>query len=255
MFEYTQQPPSTTLNCCNPYQDGFITIVLECIVRHQTNEFQIQWFRENTTGAVEELGLGFPNRSQGQGSMHWFSWYHESDFLNQQYNPSYLGKYWCQVINTTADPDQPLMRSNVFTLLAPENYTQPTCVSQNNVTQIIENIACADLPVHSEQTTLPAPTTTLSSLDKLICKIPDSTTEAKNTCSSMTGLSLTNATSGSYVTNITSSTISPASPTASVLLIVYPVAAVLSAVIVIVSLISVTVILLLVKRQRIKKRG
>ena len=41
-----------------------------------------------------------------------------------------------------------------------------------------------------------------------------------------------------------------ASPTASVLLIVYPVAAVLSAVIVIVSLISVTVILLLVKRQR-----
>ena len=220
---------------------------------HQTNEFEIRWFRENTTGTVEDLGLGDPNQSQG--NMHWYSRYHDSDFFNQQYNPSYLGKYWCQVINTTADPDQPLMRSNVFTLLAPENYTQPTCVNQSTVTQTMNNITCADLPVHSEQTTLSAPTTTLSSLDKLSCKIPDSPTEGKYTCSSMTGLSLTNATSGSYVINITSSTISPASPTASVLLIVYPVAAVLSAVIVIVSVISVTIILLLVKRQRIKKRG
>ena len=92
MFEYTQQPPSTTLNCCNPIdQNGFITIVLECYVMNQTNEFEIRWFRENTTGAVEELGLGDPDNSQG--SMHWFSRYHDSDFLNQQYNPSYLGKY------------------------------------------------------------------------------------------------------------------------------------------------------------------
>ena len=222
-------------------------------MRHRSNEFEIRWFRENTTGAVEDLGLGDPNRTQE--SMHWYSRYHDSDFINQQYNPSYLGKCWCQVINTTADPDQPLMRSNVFTLLAPENYTQPTCVNQSTTIQTMNNITCADLPVHSEQTTLPAPTTTLSSLDKSSCKMQDSSTEAKNTCSSMTGLSLTNATSGSYVTNITSSTISPASPAASVLLIVYPVAAVLSAVIVIVSVISVTIILLLVKRQRVKKRG
>ena len=161
MFEYIWQPPSTTLNCCNPYYIGFITIVLECIVRYQTDEFEIRWFRENTTGAVEDLGLGDPDRSQG--NMLWFSRYHDSDFFNQQYNSSYLGKYWCQVINTTADPDQPLMRSNVFTLLAPENYmyTQPTCVNQSTTIQTMENITCADLPVHSEQTTLPAPTTTL----------------------------------------------------------------------------------------------
>ena len=130
-------------------------------MRHQTNEFEIRWFRENTTGAVEDLGLGNPIGSPG--SMHRFSMYHDSDFINQQYNPSYLGKYWCQVINTTADSDQPLMRSNVFTLLAPENYTQPTCVNQSTVTQTMNNETCADLPVHSEQTTLPTPTTTLSS--------------------------------------------------------------------------------------------
>ena len=161
MYEYTQQPPSTTLSSCNPYNHiGIITIVMDCIVRYQTNEFEIRWFRENTTGAVEDLGLGY-NESLKSGNTHWLSRYH--GFFNRQYNPSFLGKYWCQVINTTADPDQPLMRSNVFTLLAPENYTQPTCNNQSTATQTMENITCADLPVHSEQTTLPAPTTTLSS--------------------------------------------------------------------------------------------
>ena len=157
-IEYTQQPRSTTQNCCNPYQDGYITIVIDCIVRYQTDDFEIQWFRENTTGAVEDLGLGDPNQSQQN-----MQWYSRNNLFNKQYNPSYLGKYWCQVINTTADPDQPLMRSNVFTLLAPENYTQPTCVNQSTTIQTMNNITCADLPVHSEQTTLPAPTTTLSS--------------------------------------------------------------------------------------------
>ena len=35
--------------------------------------------------------------------------------------------YWCQVINTTANPDQSLMSSNVITLLAPENYFRMKC--------------------------------------------------------------------------------------------------------------------------------
>ena len=116
-------------------------------MRNQTNEFEIRWFRENTTGAVEDLGLGdyeFQKNMQLHSRL-----YH---FFNQKYNPSYLGKYWCQVINTTAVPDQPLMRSNVFTLLAPENYTQPTCDSLKTVTQRVKNVTCADLPVHSEQT-------------------------------------------------------------------------------------------------------
>ena len=175
LLEYVQQPPSTTLNCCNPIdKNGFITIVLECIVRHQINGFEIRWFRKNTTGAVENLGLG--DRIGPQGNMHWFSLYHDSDFLNQQYNSSFLGKYWCQVINTTANPDQPLMRSNVFTLLAPENYTQPTCASQGNITQTMKPATCADLPVgpvHSEQTTLPAPTTTLRSNENCCRNLPN----------------------------------------------------------------------------------
>ena len=99
----------------------------------------IKWFRENTTGVVENQGLGDPVIQLGMDQL---SEYH---MINQPYSPSLLGKYWCQVINTTADPDQPLMRSNVFTLLAPGDYSNPTCIG----VQSIINISCADQSAHS----------------------------------------------------------------------------------------------------------
>ena len=145
-FEYRAQPPSTTLQSCNPYNQGnVIRISLECTVRRQSgvsDQIMIRWFRKNTTGAVEDLGLGDPVM---QRSNDWTSRYHEKAFLNQPYSPSLLGKYWCQVINTTADPDQPLMKSNVFTLLAPGNYSGPTCMAMSTIQQV-DNITCADLP-------------------------------------------------------------------------------------------------------------
>ena len=79
-----------------------------------TISYLIRWFRENTNELVEDLGIGFPLVQHNTDRT---SSYHGTVFLNQPYSPSLLGKYWCQVINTTADPDQPLMRSNVFTLL------------------------------------------------------------------------------------------------------------------------------------------
>ena len=145
-FEYTKQPPSTALNGCNPYQVGTntILIVFECVVRRSAmidNKYEVRWFRENTTGAVEDLGLGDPNIPQGM--LDWFSRYHDTALIHRPYSPSLLGKYWCQVINTTADPDQPLMRSNVFTLLAPGDYSTSGSVCG---IQAEANIACADLP-------------------------------------------------------------------------------------------------------------
>ena len=131
---------------------------LECVVRRQngvTNDCEIRWFRENTTGGVEDLGRGDPEVAQGEND--WLSRYHNTKLFNQQYNPRFAGKYWCQVINTTADPDQPLMRSNVFTLLPPDSYTAPTC-SGAAVIQRVDNVTCADLLVHSEQNKQPAPT-------------------------------------------------------------------------------------------------
>ena len=118
-----------------------------------TDQFMIKWFRENTTGVVEDLGLGDVSQlSVGQ----------LSDY-DHPYSPSLLGKYWCQVINKIADSDQPLMRSNVFTLLTPGNYSGPTCSSIPGLKyQVVRNITCADL--HSEQT-IPAPTSTTSNQD------------------------------------------------------------------------------------------
>ena len=88
------------------------------------DSFEIRWYRKNTTGVVEDLGRGDPDMRQMND---WSSRYHNTKLFNQQYNPSFAGKYWCQVINTTADPDQPLMRSNVFTLLPPDNCNTSTC--------------------------------------------------------------------------------------------------------------------------------
>ena len=160
-FEYRKQPPSCALlfngEDCTPYNmprtspDARIIISLECVVRRQSSindSFEIRWFRENTTGIVEDLGQGDPDMAQGNAD--WVSRYHNTKLFNQQYNSSFVGKYWCQVINTTTDPDQPLMRSNVFTLLPPENYSASHCSS----VQVIDNITCADLPVHSEQNTV-----------------------------------------------------------------------------------------------------
>ena len=159
-FEYRKQPPSSTVHGCNPYQGNIVKISLECVVRRKigiNDSFKVRWFMEKKTGGVQNLGQGDPDMAQGNT---WMSRYHNTKLFNQQYNPSFAGKYWCQVINTTANPDQPLMKSNVFTLLPPDNYTRPYCspppISASS--QVIDNVTCADLPIHFEQNTQPAPT-------------------------------------------------------------------------------------------------
>ena len=156
-FEYRTQPPSSTVHDCNPYNDNLdIRMSLECVVRRQinvTDDFEIRWFRQNTSGEVEDLGQGDPDEALSKDD--WISRYHNKKLFRKQYNHSFAGKYWCQVINTTADPDQPLMRSNVFTLLPPDNYTAPTCfIQMKSPIQQEVNETCADLPAHSEQNTI-----------------------------------------------------------------------------------------------------
>ena len=117
-----------------------------------SDQFMIKWFRENTTATVEDLGLGDPVTPLGDNRF--LSEYHSTAFSNQPYSPSLLGKYWCQVINTTADPDQPLMRSNVFTLLAPGDYSGSTCSSIRLQYHVVRNVTCADhQPAHNTTST------------------------------------------------------------------------------------------------------
>ena len=148
MFQYEKQPPSTTIQDCDPYdQDGRIRIKLQCIVKvHNNSTFEIRWFQENTVGEIVNLGRGqpdnlisIPNNMFSEA----VSTYHNNKLLGNQYNSSFLGKYWCQVINTTADSYQPLMRSNVFTLLPPDNYTGQLC-RDVMITQAEQNVSCAN---------------------------------------------------------------------------------------------------------------
>ena len=196
----------------------------------------IKWFRENTTGAVVNLGTGEPDNEQM--NMQFFdhtSIYHETKFLNQLYSPSLLGKYWCQVINTTADPDQPLMRSNVFTLLAPGNYSELRCMGIT-VIQEETNITCADLPGNQPvQLTTPLVLTA-------------------QTLTSYATLSLTPTEPTLSIAATTTMTSLPA-PATTTSVIVYTAAGVSGGVLVVAILCCCIVILIVMKRRRRKTVG
>ena len=53
-----------------------------------TDEYEIRWYRENTIGGVENLGRGDSDVRQGS------DWVSSTKLLNQQYNSSFVGKYW-----------------------------------------------------------------------------------------------------------------------------------------------------------------
>ena len=87
-FEYIWQPSSTNLGDCNPYMgmglNLMIRILLECIERRHsgvTDQFDIRWIRESTTGTVEDLGPGLNTRSTNELT----SKYSEPVFTNQTY--------------------------------------------------------------------------------------------------------------------------------------------------------------------------
>ena len=234
-FEYRNQPSSTTENGCSPYNSGNIIIALECAVRRMdgvSTTFLIRWFREITTAAVEDLGLGDPVVQQGRDRT---TRYHDTAFLNQPYSPSLLGKYWCQVINTTADPDQPLMRSNVFTLLAPGNYSELRCMGIT-VIQEETNITCADLPGNQPvQLTTPLVLTA-------------------QTLTSYATLSLTPTEPTLSIAATTTMTSLPA-PATTTSVIVYTAAGVSGGVLVVAILCCCIVILIVMKRRRRKTVG
>ena len=223
-----------------------------------TDEFEVRWFRENTAGAVEDLGLGDPD--QFVNSMDWLSRYHNTAFRNQAYSPSLLGKYWCQVINTTADPaDQHLMRSNVFTLLAPGDYSGPNCTNQ---LLTVDNQTCANL-LNSQpgQTTplvfQPVPTIatlllttsvvqtlTMKSSDNTLIFTPYSTTDQNNVNHTIFADAV-----------IHMATTPPPSPSGSVTVVqlsITPIIAGVSAGVVLVLIICSTLIVLLIVMKRKK---
>ena len=194
--------------------------------------FMIRWFRENTTGAVEDLGIGDPIFHQGRDRT---SRYHETALFNQPYSPSLLGKYWCQVINTTADPDQPLMRSNVFILLAPGDYSGSICMGSSASVPEVANITCADLPGNQPvQLTTPLVLTA-------------------QTLTSYATLSLTPTEPTLSIAATTTITSLPAPAAAATGVIVYTAAGVSGGVLVMVAILCCCIVILIVVKRRRRK--
>ena len=222
--------------------------------------------REHSWSSRGPGTIGYPDQMHlMQSSTDWFSRYHNTAFLNQPYSPSLLGKYWCQLINTTADPDQPLtVRSNVFTLLAPGNYSGSPCAGTAQL-QAVVNRKCADLPnSQSGQITSlvfkPVPTLlltststsvvqtlTMKSSDNTLIFTPYSTTDQTN---------VINTTFADAVIHMT--TTPPPSPSGSVTVVqlsITPIIAGVSAGVVLVLIIfsMLIMILIVMKRKKMMK--
>ena len=144
------QPPTSTLSGCSPYDatGSVFHVLLECTVvvgNENKLSFEIRWFRENNQGLVTDLGRATHIATTANSTHHQRS----SRFMalfTRQYNTQFLGQYWCQpVINGVSagavPPPSTLMRSNVFTLLAPVAYSSlQICATM----QTIANTTCAD---------------------------------------------------------------------------------------------------------------
>ena len=112
-------------------------------------------------GLMTDLGLGIHiGTSANMTQISQYRW-----LINQPYNAQWLGRYWCQpVVNQLAGTITPvLMKSNVFTLLAPSAYSsQQICTEVQTMT----NITCAN-PFFAQQQSILCSTSIACGL--LIC--------------------------------------------------------------------------------------
>ena len=142
-FQYTEQPPHSLT--CNPYTNETVQITITCKVVKLNDDLccYIAWFAESA-GTVRPLVFGH-SISEGTNfvqSRLAITPNLGSKFCNKIKNGS---KFWCQVVNTTGGAYQPLMKSNVFELMAPEDYNDQRCPT----TVMETKTTCADVPTSS----------------------------------------------------------------------------------------------------------
>lgn len=207
-FEYIRQP--VTALSCNPfdsqYQPPRVSLKLECEVRKNGGggggSFDIEWFRRNSTGIVENL-IG-ATKVTSQSPLMKRSVF---NFSNQTYTPSLVGEYWCQVTNTGSSTPQ--QQSNALTLLTLGSYR---CYNICSDAQSMSKMSCA-----SALSTTLAPTDLDTATEQLAtCQVSLTSTELSlKLTPTVTGSSLaTEPTTTSMVVGSTSSIVWPAIITA-----------------------------------------
>ena len=118
--------------------------------------FDVHWFRRGGDNVVEDLGR-ITTFIDTQDEIEIVYGLH---ILDNPFNKSMLGDYWCQPIDTSVETNVYYGRSNIITILEPSEYDSnlPSCseIPQN------ETVTCADEtfnPFEISSSALPSPTT------------------------------------------------------------------------------------------------
>ena len=142
VYEFESQP-LLRLETCVPYDYDFNPplwrLRFKCEVENLSGRsFDVHWFRKGYDNVVEDLGRLATFRDTRDE----IEIVYGLHILDNPFDESMLGDYWCQPIDTSVEPNVHYGRSNKITILEPSEYDSnlPTC------TGIIKNRinTCAD---------------------------------------------------------------------------------------------------------------
>ena len=118
--------------------------------------FDVHWFKRGGDNIVEDLGRLTTNTD----TQYEIGIIYGLHILNDPFDESMLGDYWCQPIDTSVEPNVYYGRSNIITILEPSEYDNnlPFCseIPRN------ETVTCADEtfnPFETSSSAFPSPTT------------------------------------------------------------------------------------------------
>ena len=163
-FQYTVQPPTELP--CNPFNGNKWKLRTMCTVQilSGSQSFDVHWFQRDKNGVVTDLGKPeFYTSGNNRKEVYYGLNLNDNDFTE-----SMLGTYWCQVIDTSQQPNVYLGISNSFIILRPNEYDNGLSACLHTTTVSISETKCADDPPPPMTSTLLPSPTTLSTLVSII---------------------------------------------------------------------------------------
>ena len=170
-FQYIVQPPTELP--CNPFNGNKWKLRTICTVQtlNGSQSYEIHWFQRDKNGVVTDLGRPeFFTSGNHRKEVYYGLHLNDKDFTE-----SMLGTYWCQVIDTSQQPNLYLGTSNNFTILRPNEYDNGLSACLHTTTVSTSETKCADdPPPPMTSTTLPLPTTLSTLISTISPPLPSS---------------------------------------------------------------------------------
>ena len=122
---YTQQP-STTLKNCSSRPERYFELRMACIIikseeGNESNSFDLSWYRRRSCdGVVQNLGPDNSKQEWGDGVR--INLQGIANLNGAPFSEEMPGEYWCQATITNDSGQYLVTKSNVLTVLRPEDY-------------------------------------------------------------------------------------------------------------------------------------